>query len=523
MTKDDYATSSDARTEEVSDSNHPPSPSPPPTKVTNDEDVLALKRRYLLALEPSELVELILRLDKDREMPIFPSDLSLGSISRSKEEKARNISGNENGFTWRMGQQHHDDGSTVNNSSITTNGDRAPSISPTTATTSRAPHLSFLLSTPSAPPPVSSPSHQQPMFRSAPSENNVNPSPSALSPLPQTAAFNVGQSSPTIRSPSPSPPFLENTSVEHQHPPDYPPPPPAAPAPAPGPSAALARSSWDTGMPSYEVMICMALAEIADPEGCAPKVIFDWMNSHFPLVNNFRASAHQALQKTFKRGRLQKIGSKYRLNPGWSGGTTSRRTTRRPQAASGAAPPVLPFSVTTTNSWQSMAPVPVLSQQPAGVSSPSLTAPPHPQAHHVPQRQPYNSYHHYHPPSPPPPPQLPHPQAQHHANGAFPPGVALLQAIAGINGMIGQNEHVEPRGEEDDEMEEREEEDHGDGDEDAEGEMEAADADGDRGATTEDEDDAHRRQAGERTDEGRDDNDDDDDPNNFSAQPSNPA
>lgn len=47
------------------------------------------------------------------------------------------------------------------------------------------------------------------------------------------------------------------------------------------------------------------------------------LESHFPLVNNFRASAHQALGKTFKRGRLQKIGSKYRLNPEWSGGTVS--------------------------------------------------------------------------------------------------------------------------------------------------------------------------------------------------------
>ncbi|KZT43764.1 hypothetical protein SISSUDRAFT_1039652 [Sistotremastrum suecicum HHB10207 ss-3] len=85
-------------------------------------------------------------------------------------------------------------------------------------------------------------------------------------------------------------------------------------------------------MPSYEEMIVEALTEMNDPEGIPPKVLFARMESRYPLQTNFRPSASQALQKAFKRGRLYKSSQgKYSLNPNWEGGTTSRRTTRRPQ------------------------------------------------------------------------------------------------------------------------------------------------------------------------------------------------
>lgn len=72
--------------------------------------------------------------------------------------------------------------------------------------------------------------------------------------------------------------------------------------------------------------------DFGDPEGCAPKALFSWMASHYPLQSNFRPSASQALQKAFKRGRLEKGNNgKYRLNVNWEGGNTSKRTTRRPQ------------------------------------------------------------------------------------------------------------------------------------------------------------------------------------------------
>ena len=74
-------------------------------------------------------------------------------------------------------------------------------------------------------------------------------------------------------------------------------------------------------LPSYEEMIVEALLDCGDVEGAAPKDLFTWMASRYPLQTNFRPSASQALQKAYKRGRLEKRpGGKYRLNSAWEGG-----------------------------------------------------------------------------------------------------------------------------------------------------------------------------------------------------------
>ncbi|KAF8188368.1 hypothetical protein BJ912DRAFT_400365 [Pholiota molesta] len=105
-------------------------------------------------------------------------------------------------------------------------------------------------------------------------------------------------------------------------------------------------------LPSYEEMIVEALTGCADPEGWAPKDLFTWMASRYPVQSNFRPSASQALQKAFKRGRFEKSSNgKYRLNVTWNGGNTSRRTTRRPQtqnsqSTSGSSAPAPPFTNT---------------------------------------------------------------------------------------------------------------------------------------------------------------------------------
>ena len=71
-------------------------------------------------------------------------------------------------------------------------------------------------------------------------------------------------------------------------------------------------------------MIVEALIDIGDPDGAAPKDLFLWMGSRWPLQTNFRPSASQALQKAYKRGRLEKLDSgKYRLNANWEGGAVS--------------------------------------------------------------------------------------------------------------------------------------------------------------------------------------------------------
>ncbi|KAH9484091.1 hypothetical protein JR316_0003571 [Psilocybe cubensis] len=93
-------------------------------------------------------------------------------------------------------------------------------------------------------------------------------------------------------------------------------------------------------LPSYEEMIVEALTGCSDPEGWAPKDLFAWMASRYPLQSNFRPSASQALQKAYRRGRFDKgPNGKYRLNPSWEGGNTTRRTTRRPQTQNASTAP----------------------------------------------------------------------------------------------------------------------------------------------------------------------------------------
>lgn len=84
-------------------------------------------------------------------------------------------------------------------------------------------------------------------------------------------------------------------------------------------------------LPSYEDMIVEGLQAIGDVNGTPPRMLFHWMEDTYPLMKNFRPSASQALQKAFKRGRLHKVGSLYRINPDWDGSNTGRKPTRRPQ------------------------------------------------------------------------------------------------------------------------------------------------------------------------------------------------
>ena len=80
-------------------------------------------------------------------------------------------------------------------------------------------------------------------------------------------------------------------------------------------------------MPSYEDMIVEALTGSHDPDGVAPKDIYAWMQTHYPVQSNFRPSASQALQKAYKKGRFEKGNNgKYRVNPNYSGVGSSVRT-----------------------------------------------------------------------------------------------------------------------------------------------------------------------------------------------------
>ncbi|KAJ7027862.1 hypothetical protein C8F04DRAFT_1120897 [Mycena alexandri] len=97
----------------------------------------------------------------------------------------------------------------------------------------------------------------------------------------------------------------------------------------------------DTDLPSYEDMIVECLMTVNDPEGMAPKEIFNWMAGRYPVQSNFRPSASQALQKALKRGRFYKSpNGRYFLNALWDGGNVR-------------IVPLLPREFTAAKPWYS--------------------------------------------------------------------------------------------------------------------------------------------------------------------------
>ncbi|KAI1297027.1 hypothetical protein EDD11_007263, partial [Mortierella claussenii] len=79
-------------------------------------------------------------------------------------------------------------------------------------------------------------------------------------------------------------------------------------------------------LPPYEEMIFMAIADLKQEAGSAPKSILDWVQEHYPVPETFRASCGQAISKAAKKGRLLKEGAMYKLKPGF---TYPRRVSRQ--------------------------------------------------------------------------------------------------------------------------------------------------------------------------------------------------
>jgi len=125
------------------------------------------------------------------------------------------------------------------------------------------------------------------------------------------------------------PNFPPHPSAPYPHapfPPSHSPFPPGVPLPRHPHSAGLSSTDYSGApsddLPSYEDMLVEALTDLNESDGSAPKTLFTWMASRYPLHTNFRPSASQALQKAFKRGRLEKgSNGKYRLNASWDGGS----------------------------------------------------------------------------------------------------------------------------------------------------------------------------------------------------------
>ncbi|KAF9100796.1 hypothetical protein BGX27_000254, partial [Mortierella sp. AM989] len=121
------------------------------------------------------------------------------------------------------------------------------------------------------------------------------------------------------------------------------------------PSAGSSSGSGVTGnyhsvkaqeLPPYEEMIFMAIADMKQEGGSAPKAILDWVQGHYPVPETFRASCGQAISKAAKKGRLLKEGAMYKLKPGYNYPRRVSRHTGSTRARShsynSALPPGLP-------------------------------------------------------------------------------------------------------------------------------------------------------------------------------------
>jgi hypothetical protein len=143
------------------------------------------------------------------------------------------------------------------------------------------------------------------------------PSTQSLPAYPHTPYYHY----PPLNYPHNFPPQHPASYPHAPFPPSHTPFPPAVPLPRHPHPTGLPSTDQDD-LPSYEDMLVEALTDLNESDGSAPKALFTWMASRYPLHTNFRPSASQALQKAFKRGRLEKGNNgRYRLNASWDGGS----------------------------------------------------------------------------------------------------------------------------------------------------------------------------------------------------------
>ncbi|KAG5647180.1 hypothetical protein DXG03_001139 [Asterophora parasitica] len=320
-----------------------------------------LKKQYLALLPPQQIIDICLNFDLHVppyvKSSIWPADINAAIAAMRKASPppteapaapVASTSTSTDGTTPAMGSlATSSDPSTAADKSIEQPTEAQPPDKPPTPDLSASAQTSVQPSPAPEQPPAAAPAPvpPQPPY---PHQPYGYGHPQAA--YPHAPYYQPPPGYPPYPSPYPYP----------QMPTTYPPPPhPAYPQPLtspfttaplthppqPTPDAFNPNPNPTEDLPSYEEMIAEALLDSGDLEGCAPKDLFTWMASRYPLQQNFRPSASQALQKAFKRGRFQKSsGGKYRLNATWEGGNTSRRTTRRPQTQNPPAPAPAPAS-----------------------------------------------------------------------------------------------------------------------------------------------------------------------------------
>ncbi|KAG6836755.1 hypothetical protein H0H93_003834 [Arthromyces matolae] len=312
-----------------------PSYHPIPLPGPQDHD---LKKKYLALLPPQQIIDICLNFDLHVppyvKNTVWPPDIN-AAIAAIKNASASSTTtttststSTTNSTTKEQAQQPSEN--SIEKPADSQPPDKPPSPPPDTATVTTAP----------------TPAQQQ---QQPPYPHQPYGYPHAQPAYPHT---------PYYQHPPGYPPYPAPYSYPHHIPGAYPQPSmyPQTTVPygvaTPATTASLPQASSQQqdafplnsisadDLPSYEEMIVEALADSTESDGCAPKDLFTWMAARYPVQQNFRPSASQALQKAFKRGRfLKSSNGKYKLNAEWEGGNTSRRTTRRPQTINSTASP----------------------------------------------------------------------------------------------------------------------------------------------------------------------------------------
>lgn len=278
--------------------------------VPIEAEIYAIKRQYLGLLPPQQIIDVCLTFEAHAPLhvksSVWPYDIraAIASIVTQKAQASQTQTSPEPDTPSKTSPLHGLSGEKTTQSQSSSSQQSTTQPPPSTPSVSQP-------ATPQIPPTTPGPHYpHQPYYHPAYPHASYYTSPHATYGYPHPYPSYSQPPALYPANPATHPLFTHTPLVHPTHPAEPPP----------------SLNSVDD-LPSYEEMIVEALLDSGDPEGCAPKSLFGWMAMHYPLQMNFRPSASQALQKAYKRGRLEKgSNGKYRLNENWEGGNVCAQT-----------------------------------------------------------------------------------------------------------------------------------------------------------------------------------------------------
>ena len=311
--------------------------SDPPLASANEERH-ALKRTYLTLLPHTQLVELCLAFEAysplhvknllwPTNLAVAVAELQLGPAPPSSQDTRKNTTSGPVVNPPLTSVSSPPDAVTQSSPGTSTAIDpHIPSDNPNDDATATGGESSSSQQPQSSVEPTSQPEPSTSLTKPSVTELSQGSYPHSPYGYPSTQSLPAYPHTPYYHYPPLNYPhnFPPQHSAPYPHapfPPSHPSFPPAVPLPRHPHPTGLPSTDQDD-LPSYEDMLVEALTDLNESDGSAPKALFTWMASRYPLHTNFRPSASQALQKAFKRGRLEKgSNGRYRLNASWDGGS----------------------------------------------------------------------------------------------------------------------------------------------------------------------------------------------------------